>query len=251
MNNPNFLPRLDKALATWPHWQVRLSAAPIIEGELHGGLSNRSWLVNTGAGRAVVRLNSTRDGVFNIDRERERTVLNTLAGRDFIPDIWFCDPAQGVLVSGFVEGEIVGDQAQRQPRIQEQMGELLARIQGTALDLPKFDYWQHLTHYRRQVLRLELPVPAPLVELFAQYGEALRRFQDAHWQPVLVHHDLTPANLIATERGLVLLDWEYAARGYGGMDTLAWFSGDDPFAIEVDVYRQLINGYWQLLAGAG
>jgi len=38
------------------------------------------------------------------------------------------------------------------------------------------------------------------------------------WTPVLCHHDLIPENILETDDGLVLLDWEYASLGHPDFD---------------------------------
>lgn len=91
-------------------------------------------------------------------------------------------------------------------------------------------------------------VPDKLEILYKQNADALQNFQQSEWAVSLVHHDLNPGNLIATETGLVLIDWEYAAPGYAGMDSSRWLMNNDPCAGVVQAYIQLIDGYWQLLA---
>ena len=248
MNGCDPLPRLERALAAWPRWG--LGSPPVVVRQLTGGLSNSSWLVSADAGPAVGRLNSRHDHCFNIDREREAAILRHLAGERFMPDVWYCSPSEGVLVSAYVEGEVLADRACLAPRTLERVGELLAHLQEICPPLPRFDYWAHLCHYRRQVMARGIAIPPEQQHLFDRHQEMLEQFQRADWLPTLVHHDLTPANLIATDDGLVLLDWEYAAMGYPGMDTGLWFSDADPFADVVAVYRELINGLWAQLSAA-
>ena len=240
--------RLAAALATWRHWQPPLSESPRVVRPLPGGLSNSSWLLESDRGPCVVRLNSRRDARFNVDRLREQAVLQALAQEAFAPRVWHCDPVAGLLVTEFVAGDPLPVDAAGDPAVVRRVGRILDRLESLQLPLPRFDYWRHLCHYRDQVLVSHLTIPGPLEQRFREHREALRAFQQAPWQPVPVHHDLLPANLVAGPRGLVLLDWEYAAMGYAGMDRQLWTPGGDPFGAEIAAYSELINGYWHLLS---
>ena len=50
------------------------------------------------------------------------------------------------------------------------------------------------------------------------YGEA--------WDPVICHHDMVPENIIVNDRGLFIIDWEYAALGHPGLDFLRLYGSD-------------------------
>ena len=240
--------RLAAALATWRHWQPAPTEAPRVVRALAGGLSNSSWLLESDRGPCVVRLNSRRDARFHVDRHREEVVLGALAQEAFAPRVWHCDPVGGVLVTAFVAGKPLPVDAVSDPAVVRQVERILDRLESLQLPLPRFDYWRHLCHYRDQVLASPLAIPDPLEQCFREHREALRTFQQASWQPVLVHHDLLPANLVDGPRGLVLLDWEYAAMGYAGMDRQLWTPGGDPYGAEIAAYSELINGYWHLLS---
>jgi thiamine kinase-like enzyme len=68
---------------------------------------------------------------------------------------------------------------------------------------------------------------------------------------------LVPANVLASSHGLVLLDWEYAAVGWGAFDqaVLACEWGisagllDSDGELAVELYRYICQ-LWQLLQGA-
>jgi len=250
MNKPRWPDRLEQVLATWPKWQCGLSSPPTVEKELKGGLSNKSWLISTDLGWAVVRLNSPMDSLFNIDRYREQTILAALSSTPFCPDVWYCSPEYGYLVYEFIDGKTLSDTALNVSDFKDQITKLLAMIQQVTLTLPRFDYWQHLCHYRRQLIDLNLCLPKKLENSFKAYQDELQSFQLAPWAPVLVHHDLTAENIIVMDDRLVVIDWEYAAMGYAGMDNSLWMNSKDPFAPVIDAYRELINGFWYLLSTA-
>ena len=247
MQRQSLPPRLERALESWRRREPALAAPPRVERRLPGGRRNRSWLVDTDR-RAVVRLNSPHDARFNIDRHRERIILRHLAGEPFLPEVWYCEPADGLLVTAYVEGEPLPPSAADDPAVRQQVETILERLKQISPPLPRFDYWQHLRHYRDGIHALDLTIPRELEALYEDNAGRLRRFAAADWEPTLVHHDLTPANLVVSDAGLVLVDWEYAAAGYAGMDRLLWRDGSLAYPEEVAVYSRLINGYWELLA---
>lgn len=240
--------RLEQALATWPLWRPSPGVRPVVVEPLQGGLTNESWLVETDRGPGVVRLNSRFDRELAIDRVREQRIHSAVAILGNAPPIWFCDPVQGILVTRFIPGRVWQGEECRNPENRARLARVMAHIQKVAPPLPKFDYWKHLCHYEACLDRLGVTPDPELRDRKSAHGAAIKAFQNSPWTPVLVHHDLEAGNIIATENRLFILDWEYAALGYRGMD----FPGEEEFTpgvngAVVEVLGQLINGYWSLL----
>jgi len=249
--SPNLQRRLDRALATWPRWKAGLIAPPVVVRELPGGLNNHSFIVQTGQGRAVVRVNSASDHIFNIDRNREQLILSRIAGESFSPVVWFCDVASGVLVTEYIAGESLstGDVGDTQTR--QQIAAILARMAEINIaELPVFNYFDHLQHYRRRVLasyQVSFEQLDALEILYRQHATEIEQFQLSGWASSLVHHDLLPANIIRSGHTLKVIDWEYAANGYAAIDRMTWVSEDVPCRSLIANFSELINGYWYLL----
>lgn len=245
--NTSALSQLDWALSQWRLWQCPGDKPPEIESHLPGGLSNSSWLVNTGNGRAVVRVNSPWDKYFNVNRCREAVIQRTMARQGIAPAIWFVDVCRGVLVSEFIDGEPLGENAPQSERHRLEVQALIATMQNIFIPLPRFDYLQHLAHYEAGLLSIGVVIPENLLTAASRLRQEYPGFPGKNWPSVIVHHDLLPANLIDTGRGLKILDWEYAAMGCGALDRELWFPPSQPPDQPWSLYGALINGYWHLL----
>lgn len=239
--------RLVETLSQWRQWRPRPRSEPRVLRRLSGGLTNESWLVEADSALAVVRLNSLNDQVLNIDRYRERVVLRAVSAAGIAPPVLYCRPEHSVLVVSYVEGETLEKKNRPEDWVAERIVGLIACIQELSLALPRFDYWRHLLHYEYWLQKYGLSIPEKFLEIKNSNFQKLIDFQNDSWQPVLVHHDLCPANIIDCRGKLMVIDWEYAAYGHRDWDSLAWIPASVDQNPAIELYRQLINGYWQLL----
>ena len=242
------LHKLDEALDRWPLWQQPgLSRRPNIIDQLPGGLTNTSWLVETATGFAVVRVNSLHDTALNIDRFREKQIHRAAARAGLAPSILFCDLLNGILVTEYISGTIWQAESFGLPHNQNRVRQLLDNIQKIKLPLPKFDYWQHLCHYESCLKSLGASIPDELECRKKHHKASIEEFQLASWTPVLTHHDLQSGNVIEREGQLYVIDWEYAAMGYGGMDCqLLSCENTSEWAV-IPLLQGLISDYWLVL----
>src|SRR5690606_11324559 len=187
MNSPQLLSRLDWALAQSASWRPpggeRLAGEPRLVKPLLGGLSNHSWLVDTSAGLAVLRLNAAADAAFAVDRRRELLIHRAVAELGIAPRVWWASSESGVLVRGLCRGGVGtgGDSGDAASRRRLLAG--LDRSQRLALPLARFDYWGHICHYLAQLDALGVAVPGDLAATLADGGEAIMAFQRAPWRP--------------------------------------------------------------------
>ncbi len=237
-------PRLEAALATWPRWAPALQTAPQVLRRLDGGITNETWLLQAGGERLVLRLNSDYGGPLAIDRHREFRIHTAAAQAGLAPGIRYFGSASELLVTDWVDGRHLTEADFADPGIAERLHRMVAQLQALPLDLPCFDYWGHLCHYRDVIASRGGTVPPMLERATARHEEGIRRFQAGNWQPLPVHHDINPGNVIDTAGGLRLIDWEYAARGCGDLDLLRWKSVDALCDPVLPVLRELMDDYW-------
>ncbi|MDY0069918.1 MAG: choline kinase family protein [Porticoccaceae bacterium] len=240
--------RLARALASWPRWRVGLRRAPMVVGRLPGGLTNDSWRLDTAAGPAVIRLNRHAGERLGIDRGAEARVLEAVAAAGIAPQLWHNDPKAGYLVTAFVPGRPWSPADMDDPRQRRRLAAVVDRYRTLPVALAPRDYLAYLDNYWQQLRVLGIPAPAELAARWQRQGDAIARWQRAGWPPVLVHHDLTPGNILDTGEGLVLIDWEYAALGPAALDDLALGGPAPPPVAEL---AALINDLWQVVRDAG
>lgn len=188
--------------------------------ELLGGQTNRLFLVASGAFQAVVRINASNSLSLGIDRERERRILGLLQSTGFVPKLYFC--SDQVLVSEYCEGRHWTHADLSGEDNRHAVNSMLVQIQSIAVpDLPPRNYVDYCTAYILQ-LKQHRPDRALVEEILS----AAAAIDNSLWPAVICHHDLVPENIIVTENGLKLLDWEYAAMGHPALDYLRLYQSD-------------------------
>jgi len=94
--------KLQQVLAGWQCWSLKLTEKPVVIEELLLGKTNRSFLVETTCGQAVVRINAENSQSLGIDRQRETEILLQLQTIGCAPKTLFI--SEQVLVSEYVSG---------------------------------------------------------------------------------------------------------------------------------------------------
>ena len=203
------------------------------------GLVNESHRVVRDGRAYSLRMPAAESAPTGVDREWECRVLALASAAGLSPVIERCEPRLGVLVAQWEEGRALGADEARRPGAGMQVAQLMRRVH--ALPLPDkaraLGPADWIEHYRDAVTRLPIgarQVP-PMRGLAAGAdplpAEAERRLGALETLPrmphVLCHSDLHPANLVATQRGLVLLDWEYAHVSEALWDLAGWACNND------------------------
>ncbi|MDE2305993.1 MAG: phosphotransferase [Gammaproteobacteria bacterium] len=200
----------------------------------------RLELVGTGLARATFRVE--RDGkryAMRLERSAVRggaharweAELRAHAARaGFAPTPLLYAAEDGVLVSTWVEGREFEAAAVGEPRGIDAVAALMRRIHG--LQVPPAPQqtgpgpW--IESYERA---LRAASPDRLHATSALRAASLReleRLAAAHGgRRTLCHSDLHPANLVETDGGLVVLDWEYAHIGDPLWDVAGWCCMND------------------------
>lgn len=212
------------AFDTWPQWQLPLAEPPTIIRRLSGGLTNQLYLLKAAGLRLVMRVNTNRP-LAGIDRFREQKILEKIQGRPFAPVVFYCNPEHQVLVTQYIEGYQwqPGDLAE--PEKLDRLVQLVEQIQAHGEGIALFDYQSCLRDYWQQLLESNKPFPMAAHRLYKSIEDRFPAFQQSMGagggSAVLCHHDLTPANIIETDAGqLMVLDWEYAGAGSALIEAL-------------------------------
>ncbi|CAH0992539.1 Thiamine kinase [Sinobacterium norvegicum] len=245
----------ESLLQGWQHWPLGLTEPPKILRELSGGLTNRSILFEACGQRFVLRRNAPNAEALGIDRWREQKILSVVSEAGIAPTVHYCAPDEGVLITAFIDGEHWPAASVKEAGKREQLLDLVAQVHALNIDLPTRNYRDYIETYWRQIEAAALVVPAELRETRALLLARLDGLQ-GNFEPVLCHHDLVPANVVAGTDGLALLDWEYAAVGWKAFDEAVlvaeWgisedmLSSDGELAVELYGY---ICALWRLLQG--
>src|SRR6476646_7023370 len=175
---------------------------------LSGGITNRNYLV-TLAGRPdryVIRLAGNDTHLLGISREVEHAATVAAAGVGVGPEVTAFIRPDGYLVTRFIEGSPVSDEAVHQP-------DTLRRIHDGPAIPGLFVPLRIVEAYRALALARGVRIPAAY-DLAAAIG---RRIEGACLEAPIelrpCHNDLLNANFIDDGTRIRIVDWEYAGMG--------------------------------------
>ena len=217
---------MQKTLHNWQQWKTtsKLDYQPEVVRELVGGRTNKTFLVAAGDFQAVVRINSPVSSNLGIDRQREARILGLLQSTGLVPKVYFMNAE--VLVSEFIEGECLNGKGLKNTHIMESLSVALRLVQS--VKMPDESPRNYLEYCQNYLAQLNDDIVSSSVK--AQIEAAALELDNEDWQPVICHHDLVPENIIVNERGLFIIDWEYAALGHPRLDFIRLYDGDHGLA---------------------
>lgn len=207
------------ALARWADWGPAFSAQPRLVRELGGGLTNRSFLIETADARFVLRLASPRAALYGIDRQRERDILAAAAAAGIAPPVHYHAVEDGILISNYLDGRPYA--APTGTTAADALVALAQRIHALPTNVPVADYYAHAERYRQLLEAAAITLPPDLVALGEQIRAERARGSDRPDNIRVCHRDLNRANIIDCGGRLYVLDWEYATRGASAFDFAA------------------------------
>lgn len=223
--------RLDAALATWTQWQPRPVQPPRVLSRL-GGESNDSFLVSDGSARWVLRVNATGP-ILGVNRRTECAVHRAAAQAGIAPTVAFS--TQDYLVTPYLCGEPV-----TLVDLYE-IGALLSRVHALPVELPTLDPLAYLDENLQGDLSAQLDPSlseCTLVDDCVQWLKNRSPTGSITFTPS--HNDCLLANMIKTERGLMLIDWEYACAMDPAFDLAAVCASNRLSGAQ---QSQLVKGY--------
>jgi len=190
-----------------PGWAGR----PRTVEPLGGGITNRNYRVAVDGGVFVVRIPAANGVLLGIDRRLEREASRLAAAAGVGPEvIAFIEP-EGVLVTRFIEGRPVTDEAIHQPVMLQRIAQSLRRIHQAGTIATGFSPFRVVEAYALTTTRYGGRLP-PAHERAQPIAEAIERALRPE-PPVLCHNDLLNANFIDDGASIRIVDWEYAGMG--------------------------------------
>ncbi|MEA2608451.1 MAG: hypothetical protein QOJ75_694 [Chloroflexota bacterium] len=182
---------------------------------LSGGITNRNFRVDaTGTtDRWVIRLAGNDTHLLGISREVEHAATVAAAGVGVGPQVTAFIRPEGYLVTRFIVGSPVSDEAVHRPETLRRVADSLRRIHDGPAIPGLFVPLRIADAYRALAMARGVPIP-PEYELAAAIG---RRIELAFLSnPIELrpcHNDLLNANFIDDGTRIRIIDWEYAGMG--------------------------------------
>jgi thiamine kinase-like enzyme len=178
---------------------------------LDGGITNRNFRVSFGGRPCVVRIPGKDTSLLGISREAERAANERAAELGLAPRVVMGD--EECLVTEWISGEL-SDPVRLDI---EQVARALRAFHDSGLRLSVRFWVPDLLDEYAEVVRAR---GGSLPPQYSSARELVRRIGDRLLvnDPVPCHNDLLPANMLITEGGVMLVDWEYAGMGHRMFD---------------------------------
>lgn len=196
-------PSVSEVLASLPG----MEGARVVE-RLMDGPTNASYLVEQGDERFVLRLDKPEAVRLGLDRDNERVVCEAIASAGLTPHYLHFDASAGVCLRPYIAGRsLCRDDLLERPTL-ERLAGVLRRLHRLPTVGARFDAAGAIRRYSAQ---LATPQAAALAERAAGLLSEIGRQTVTS---ALCHNDLVAENMLETgKRGVLLIDWEYAAVG--------------------------------------
>jgi thiamine kinase-like enzyme len=189
---------------------LRLTLTP-----LSGGITNRNFLVvaDGTADRWVLRLAGNDTHLLGISREVELAATVAAAGVGVGPEVTAFIRPEGYLVTRFIEGSPVSDEAVHRPETIRRVADSIRRVhEGPAIP-GLFIPLRIVEAYRALALArgVSIPVEYDLSRAIGRRIELALLADPPELRPC--HNDLLNANFIDDGSRIRIVDWEYAGMG--------------------------------------
>lgn len=210
----------EHAIDGWRNWSEKLSSRPVLLDALHGGRSNRSYLLDSDAGKLVLRINGAGSLLPGASRSNEISAWQAASREGIAPPLLFVESNNQYLVSRYIKNDLP-PYPQTNTAIIDHAFRLLEGCHQLDVKTSSIDYFSHMAHYWQLIeTKKHNPNPA-LREQRQPMHEVLELLIKSNTPTGLCHHDPVMQNFVGTNARLYLIDWEYAATGLQIMDYAA------------------------------
>ncbi len=202
---------------------------------LSGGITNRNFLVDVdgSADRYVVRLAGNDTHLLGISRDVEHAATVAAAGVGVGPEVTAFLRAEGFLVTRFIEGSPVSDEAIHRPETLLRVADSIRRFHGGPAIPGLFVPLRIVEAYRALAVARGVTIPAEFGIAQAIGRRIELSFLSDPVELCPCHNDLLNANFIDDGRRIRIVDWEYAGMGDPFFD-LGNFSANNGLTADED-----------------
>jgi thiamine kinase-like enzyme len=182
---------------------------------LSGGITNRNFLVSAPGTdeRWVIRLAGNDTHLLGISREVEHAATVAAAGVGVGPEVTAFIRPEGYLVTRFIEGSAVSDEAVHRPETLVRVAKSLRRVHDGPPIPGLFIPYRIVEAYRALALARGVTIPPEyeLAQATTRRIELALLTNPVELRPC--HNDLLNANFIDDGTRIRIVDWEYAGMG--------------------------------------
>lgn len=175
---------------------------------LHGGITNQNFVAGVDGRRYVVRLPGERTELLAIDRAGEVEMATRAAQLGIGPAVAGVLPEVGTLITEFIDGAHL-DPAAFVARLDEVVPLLIALHRSGPLTA-RFPIHRVVEWHARDAAAHGVAIPSAFDRLHRVSERIETAFSASPVPAVPCHNDLLPGNVLFTNNGARLLDYEYA-----------------------------------------
>ena len=186
-----------------------LAGAPREITPLPGGLTNRNYKVTTPDGRFVARVWSQGD-LLAINRDHEHVNSVAAAAAGVGAPVLAYQPAEQVLVLGFLDGRTLGNADVADPAVLPRIAQACRQLHAGPRFAGPFDMFQVQRRYLAVATEHKFAIPDGYAALQPQVDAAQRALAVRDEGTVPCNNDLLAANFIDDGRKIWLIDYEYS-----------------------------------------
>lgn len=208
------------ALNEWRQWDAGLRTRPVTIGQLGGGRSNHSFLLDSSIGKLVLRINGADSFLPGADRGDEAAIWQAASQAGIAPPLVHADTGYRYMVSRYIESNLP-PAPDADTAVQDRAFQLLESCHQMHVDAPVIDYASHIEQYWRVIEASDRQRDPVLERQREPVRSMLASLYDGNTPTGLCHHDPVIGNFVGTRDRLYLIDWEYAANGLQIMDYAA------------------------------
>jgi len=193
-----------------------LAAHGVTAEELGGGLTNMNFRLDWGGSVYVLRIAPPGTELLGIDRATEAACSRAAAEAGVGPEFLLHLPERSALVSRFVPGRSLSEEALRMPEVLARVAATVRRCHGHPVPtgLAAFRPFEIIRTYVTLARERSVPMPPDLEQslaCLAQIESIIKTL--GHVPDVLCHNDLLAANFLDAGDRLIIIDWEYGGAG--------------------------------------
>jgi thiamine kinase-like enzyme len=175
---------------------------------LHGGITNRNFVVTTEQGEYVVRIPGERTELLGIDRANEAEASRRAADLGIAPQVLGKLNSVGTLVTEFIAGHHL-----EPTRFAEHLDDVVDLVRQFHQSGPlagAFPIHRIVEWHARDAMAYGVMAPPAYERLHQQSRRIEAAFAKAPMPKAPCHNDLLPGNVLFSEGRTWLLDFEYA-----------------------------------------
>lgn len=206
---------------------------------VNAGLTNHTFVLRHDGRRLVLRVDTEGAAILGLDRAMEVAVLQRASSSGIAPEVFFADPAAGLLVREYLQGRALDARDLATPAILEALAGVLREVHQLPECGASFAASDAAARY------VDIVRSDPDLHSFALYCATNIAGIPVASHLRCCHHDIVAGNIIldlATNGKLRLIDWEYARDNDPFFDLASLIGYHDLAAAPVDILLSAYTG---------